>query len=193
MRPISPRSLVVAIAAFAFLVAGCGTSGGSDAADDPTTTAGKAATTTAAVDDSTTTEAEDSTTTEAEASTTTAATAADDAICAPMKALSKSDAEANALVATGDWPKIQAFYVEQTDDIVAIYDEAIALDTEITEELKTLRSVTESAGGLAEGSSSLMDFSGKLTAQPGLTESGQAALDANAYVQETCGFPLAGF
>jgi len=133
-----------------------------------------------------------STTSEA-AVTTTEASGDATAICGPMKDLSESDAEANKLVAGGDWTKIQAFYVDNTDDIVAIYDKAIALDTEITDQLETLRSVTVSAGDLAASSSSLMDFSGKLSSQPGLAESGQAALTANDFVQETCGFALAGF
>lgn len=190
MRSSSSRLLVIVLAVAALFVAGCGSSSGSDAADDPTTTKAEAATTTEATEDSTTTEAEATTT---EAAETTEATSGDDAICAPMERLRDSDAEANKLVATGDWTKIQAFYVDNTDDIVAIYDEAIALDTEITAELETLKSVTESAGDLAASSSSLMDFSGKLTAQPNLAESGQAALDASEYVEATCGFPLAGF
>jgi hypothetical protein len=185
----TPLRLVLAAAAASLVLAGCGTSSGSDASDEPTTTA--AGGTTTAPSDATTTTAEGTTT--AIETTTTTASSGDDAICAPMKALSDSDAEANRIVATGDWPKIKAFYVDHTDDIVAIYDEAIALDTEITDELKTLRSVTVSAGDLAEGSSDLMDFSAKLTAQPNLAASSQAALTASDYVQETCGFPLAGF
>lgn len=189
----TPRRTVLFTAAMAaVLLVGCGTSSGSDAADDPTTTVAEAATTTQD-EGGTTTEAEGTTTTEVESTTTTGASDDGGAICAPMKALAASDAEANQLVAGGDWAKIQAFYVGQTDDIVAIYDEAIALDTEITDDLETLRSVTVSAGDLAESSSSLMDFSSKLSSQPGLAESGQAALSANEYVQETCGFPLAGF
>jgi hypothetical protein len=186
------RPVLFAAAVAVAVLVGCGTSSGSDAADEATTTAAAAVTTTRD-DGATTTEAEGTTTTEVEPTTTTAASGDGDAICAPMKALAESDAEANALVATGDWAKIQAFYVGETDDIVAIYDEAIALDTEITDDLETLRSVTVSAGDLAESSSSLMDFSGKLSAQPNLAASGQAALSANEYVEETCGFPLAGF
>ena len=192
MHRTPARTVLLVVAIAAVLLSGCGASGGSDAADDTTTSAADAATTTSLSDEVSNTEADETTTTEAEATTTSAATGGD-AICAPMKALSESDAEANQLVASGDWSKIKAFYVGQTDDIVAIYDEAIALDTEITAELETLRSVTVSAGDLAEGSSSLMDFSGRLSAQPGLAASGEAALTANEYVEKTCGFPLAGF
>jgi hypothetical protein len=191
MLRTSGRTVLFTAAMAAALLAGCGTSSGSDAAEDATTTAAEATTTTEAEGTTTEPEAEGTTTTEAEDTTTTATS--DDAICAPMKALAESDAEANQLVASGDWLEIQAFYVDQTDDIVAIYDEAIALDTEITPQLETLRSVTVSAGDLAKGSSSLMDFSGKLMAQPGLSESSGAALRANEYVEETCGFSLAGF
>lgn len=191
MHRTPARTVLLVVAIAAVLLSGCGASGGSDAADDTTTSAADAATTSLS-DEVSNTEADETTTTEAEATTTSAATGGD-AICAPMKALSESDAEANQLVASGDWSKIKAFYVGQTDDIVAIYDEAIALDTEITAELETLRSVTVSAGDLAEGSSSLMDFSGRLSAQPGLAASGEAALTANEYVEKTCGFPLAGF
>lgn len=192
-RTSSRFALVLASASVALLLAGCGASGGDDASDDTTTT--KAGATTTEASDTTavaTTAAEDTTTTEAKA-TTTAAPAGDEAICPPMKALSTSDAEANKLVSGGNWPAIQAFYVDNTDDIVAIYDEAIAVDTEITADLETLRSVTVSAGDLAASSSDLMDFSGKLASQPGLAESGQAALRANEFTQKTCGFPLAGF
>ena len=188
LRSFRPLVLVAAVAAA--LLAGCGTSSGSDAADGTTTSAADDGATTV-VDEASTTEAEDATTTRPEATTTAAPD--DDAICGPLKALSASDAEANRLVATGDWPKIKAFYVDQTDDIIAIYDEAIALDTEITADLEALRSVTVSAGKLAEASSSLMDFSGKLMAQPGLSESSQAALRASAFSEDTCGFALAGF
>ncbi len=190
MTRTSARTVLVTVAIAATFLAGCGSSSGSDAADEPTTTEAKATTTEAA--ESTTTGAEGTTTSEA-AVTTTEASGDATAICGPMKDLSESDAEANKLVAGGDWTKIQAFYVDNTDDIVAIYDKAIALDTEITDQLETLRSVTVSAGDLAASSSSLMDFSGKLSSQPGLAESGQAALTANDFVQETCGFALAGF
>lgn len=184
------RVALLSLATAALLLAGCGTSSGSDASEDPTTTAAEKSTTTA-TDDATTTEAEAPTTTEADGPTTTVASG--DGICAPLKALAASDAEANALVAGGNWPEIQAFYVDQTDDIVAIYDEAIAFDTEITPELETLREVTVSSGDLAAESSDLMEFSSKLIAQPGLTESGTAALAASAFSEETCGFPLVTF
>lgn len=185
----SARTVLVTAVIAAALLAGCGSSSGSDAADETTTSEAKATTTEGA--EPTTTEAEAATTTEAV--TTTAASGGADAICGPMKDLAASDAEANKLVAGGDWAKIKAFYVDNTDDIVAIYDEAIAVDTEITGELETLREVTVSAGDLAASSSNLMDFSSKLSSQPGLAASSQAALTANTFVEETCGFPLAGF
>lgn len=188
MRRHPARAALLAVAIASALLAGCGASSGSDAADGTTTAVTGSTAPTAS---STTTEPEASTTTEAEATTT--AEPGDDAICGPLKDLKEADAESNKLVATGNWPAIKAFYVEQTDDIVAIYDEAIGYDSEITPELKTLRSVTVSAGDLAAASTSLMDFSGKLAAQPELAASTSAALKANDFARETCGFALAGF
>lgn len=194
MRAAPIRSaLVVATLALA-LLAGCGTSGGSDASDDASKAEG---TTTAATTEEATVPSEDEvTTTEAEeegATTTTEASPDGDEICGLLDELKTLDAEANDLVAAGDWTRIQAFYVDNTDDLISLYDDAIALDTEISDELETLRSVSESAGDLAEESTSLMDFGTKLAAQPGLDESSAAALTANEFSQETCGFPLAGF
>lgn len=188
MRRHPARPVLLALAVAAALLAGCGASSGSDASDGTTTSTAGATTSGAG---GTTTEPDGPTTTEAEATTTSPTD--DEGICKPLKDLSESDAEANALVAGGDWSKIQAFYVGQTDDIVAIYDEAIGYDSEITPELETLRSVTVSAGDLAAASKDLMDFSSKLTSQPDLAASGAAAMKANQFAQETCGFPLAGF
>lgn len=190
MRRHPARAALLAVAVASALLAGCGASSGTDAADG-TTTAPTSSSTTAKPGERTTTEPEASTTTEAESTTT--AVPGDDAICGPLQDLKDADAESNKLVATGDWPAIKAFYVEQTDDIVAIYDEAIGYDSDITAELTTLRSVTVSAGDLAAESTSLMDFSGKLAAQPELAASTSAALKANDFARQTCGFALAGF
>jgi hypothetical protein len=189
MRRHPTRAVLLVVAIAATFLAGCGSSSGSDAADATTTSAAGATTTEA---DGTTTEPDAATTTEAEAPTTTGPAGGDE-ICGPLKELSEKDAKANGLVAGGNWSAIKAFYVEQTDDIVAIYDEAIGYDSEITDDLETLRSVTVSAGDLAASSKDLMDFSAKLTAQPGLADSSAAALAANDFAQETCGFALAGF
>jgi hypothetical protein len=188
MRRNPTRAPLLAVAIAVVLLAGCGASSGSDAADGTTTSGGRATTT---QDGGTTIAPDATTTTEADGSTTTAPTD-DDGICGPLKDLADFDAKAQRLVAGGNWPEIKAFYVGQAQDIVAIYDDAIGYDSEITPELKTLRAVTVSAGDLAEASKDLMDFSTKLTAQPGLSESGAAALKANDFARETCGFPLAG-
>jgi ABC-type transport system substrate-binding protein len=188
MRHHPTRTVLLAAAIASALLAGCGASSGSDAADGPTTSVARS---TAPEGSSTTTEPDGTTTTEA--TTTTAATpTGDDGICAPLKDLREADAESSKLVASGDWTAIKAFYVDKTDDIVAIYDEAIGFDSAITPELETLRSVTVSAGDLAAASSDLMDFSGKLIAQPELSASTGAALKANEFATKTCGFGLAG-
>lgn len=189
MRSTSARRVLLAVV-LAALLAGCGTSSGSDA-DDAATTPSVAATTTEARG-TTTPGSEGSTTTKAEPTTTTEAPS-DDAFCASMEDLAASDAKANSLVASGEWPKIKAFYADQTDDILAIYDEAIALDSEITPQLKTLRSVSVSSRDLAQSSSSLMELGGKLASQPGLAATSRATLEASRYVEDTCGFPLLSF
>lgn len=188
--PLRP-ALAASVLILAALLVGCGASSGEDAGGDEATTTTEAEAATTEDDGGETTETTEA---EEEATTTAASGGSDDeAVCAALQDLADSDAEANQLVAGGDWAKIQAFYVDNTDDIVAIYDELIAAETEVTAEFETLRAVTVSAGDLAAESTSLMDYSSKLTAQPGLAESGQAALDANDFAEQTCGFSLAGF
>lgn len=187
----APRVIVAAAAlALAVVLVGCGGSSGDGAADATTTAAG--AVTTTRADDPATTSTESPTTTEAK--TTTTAPAADPkAVCAPLKALGNIDARANSVVATGDWPKIKAFYLDQTDDIVAIYDDAIAADSAITADLETLRQVTVDTGAIAGRSTSLIDFGSKLVADPAMSASGAATLRANDFTEKTCGFSLGPF
>lgn len=169
----------------------CGGGSGNDAADGPTiTTQAERPSTTAAV--TSTTETTSATTPE-EPSTTTAAPTDDKAICPTLKRLGEVDAKAQATVATGDWARIKAFYVDETATTLAIYDDAIGFETELTPDLKTLRAVSVATRDVAAKATSFMAFTSGLMAMPEAATSGAAALNANAYAKKTCGFPLASF
>ena len=186
----TPLRLVLIAAVAALLLAGCGTSGGDDASDSPTTT--KADTATTAPEDTTTeAEVDDTTdTTEAEPTDTTAPAGED--ICVPLKVLSDFDKESGALINGGDWPATQQFFIDHTDDVLAAYDDAIAIDSEVTADLEALKAVTETTADTAAGSSDLMDFSTKLLDQPGIMEAGASGLALNTFAEENCGFSTGG-
>ncbi|HWJ97123.1 MAG TPA: hypothetical protein VNQ33_03120 [Acidimicrobiales bacterium] len=171
------------------LVAACGASGGDDAAG--TTSASKSGSTTSAAP---TTEAADATeTTEADDPAETAeADAPGDDICVPLKVLSDFDIESSQLVNGGDWAATQAYFVEHTDDVLAAYDEAIAMDSEVEDDLKALRAVTETTAETAADSTGLMDFSAKLLDQPGIMEAGAAGFALNTFAEDNCGFSTGG-
>ncbi|WP_421120370.1 hypothetical protein ACE2AJ_03350 [Aquihabitans daechungensis] len=182
----TPLRLALIAGAAALLLAACGTSGGDDASDRPTTTA--EATSTAPTD---TTAPEPADTTETEEPTETTAPADED-LCVPLKVLSDYDIESARLISVGDWAAIQAFFVEETDSVLGAYDDAIALDSEFTEDLEALRAVSEGTAELAGESNDLMDLSGKLTSLPGIQEAGQAGMRVNEYAEENCGFSTGG-
>lgn len=190
----TPIRLVVLAVASAALLAGCGASGGSDAKADVTTTAPASDGTTTVPDDtSDTTEVPDTTdTTPDTPDTTVAEEPAGDDICVPLKVLSDFDIDSAELINGGDWPATQQFFVENTDDVLAAYDEAIAIDSEVTEDLKALKAVTETTAETARDSSDLTDFSGKLLAQPGIMEAGESGFALNTFAEENCGFSTGG-
>jgi hypothetical protein len=180
--PRTPIRLLLAASAVALVLAGCGTSSGSDAAGGTTTTKAQATTTAAS---------EVTDTTEAAAPTETTAPAEDD-ICVPLKVLSDYDIASARLIAVGDWTAIQAYFVEKTDAVLAAYDDAIAIDSEVTDDLKELRTISEGTAELAADATDLMDLSGKLTALPGLQSAGAAGERLNAFAEEKCGFSTGG-
>ncbi len=189
------RRLPALLAASLLLVlgaAGCSSSSSDDAA---TTTA---PTTVAGGDESTTTEATDTTdTTEAadDSSSTTDAevTDADDAGCAALKKISDFDVESSKLINGGaEWSEIQAFFVDKTDDVLAAYDDAIATNPDVADDLTTLRDYTDGIDEIAAEATDLADLGAKLAEVPGVTEAGQAGLALNEYAQTNCGFSTGG-
>jgi hypothetical protein len=181
MPRTTPRLVaLLAAAAVAFVLVGCGASGGSDADDSSTTTA----------------EAEGTTTTRAADTSETTEAASEDAdgegICAPLKVLSDYDAESAQLVDDGDWGAAQDYFVNSTDDVVAAYDDAIDLDTDLTDDLVILRRVTEKTAEFAAESSDISELSDKLLALPDIEEAGDAGLRLNTFAEEQCGFSTSG-
>lgn len=184
--PRTPLRLALATVMAAVLLASCGTSSGSDASDDPTTTA-PAPTTTVPSD---TTEAEPTATTAVD--TTAVEEPAGDDICVPLKVLSDFDIESAQLINGSDWSATQQFFVDNTDDVLAAYDDAIAFDSEVTADLEALKAVTETTAETAADSTDLMDFSSKLLAEPGIVEAGQSGVVLNIFAQTECGFSTGG-
>ena len=166
---------------------------GSDA-DDSATETTAASTTEASVE---TTDAPDTTDASetTEVSETTAADGTESAssdLCVPLKKLSDFDQESATIIAGGDWAAIQQFFVASTPSVLDAYDEAIALDSDLTEALTTLRGITDGTSELAAESTDLMDFAGRLTALPGIIEAGQDGFELNEFAQSTCGFSTGG-
>lgn len=174
-------ALLVSIACLLF--AGCGASGGDDAADEPTTTKAEATTTT----ETDTTEVD---TTDVE--TTEVDDPEGGEICEPLQVLSDFDSESAELIDEGDWPTIQAYFVEHTDDVLAAYDDAIALDTELSSDLEELRGITEGTADLAADSSSLEELGTRLLDDPDIASAGEAGFRLNEFAQENCGFSTGG-
>lgn len=191
---ISPRSWLAVPFAVLLIFAGCSSSGG-DEDSAPTTTA-------AEVDDSTTTTAggDETTTTSAGAETTTTTSGASspggggdhDEICGLLRQISDYDAEASAVVAGSDWSAVQEFYVSTADRVVGVYDEAIALDTDLSADLETLKAVAERTGPLAAESSNLDEYATALIADPSIDAATEPALRVNAFAETTCGFSTGG-
>jgi hypothetical protein len=184
LMPRTPLRFVLAACAITLALAGCSTSGSDDA--DKATTTKPEATTTAPVDTTETTA-----TTEAEEPTETTAPAGDD-ICVPLKVLSDYDIQSGRIIAGGDWAAIQAFFVAQTDPVLAAYDDAIAIDSEVTADLKELRAVSEGTAELAGSATSLADLSDKLLSLPGIESAGAAGLRLNTFAEANCGFSTGG-
>jgi len=182
MHP-SPR-LVLITAAVTILLAGCGGSSG-DAADGPSTT--KATSNTTEAPPTSTTAATSTTRGSGEPVATTVAGKATDELCGPLGVITDFDAQTSRLVSAGNWPAIQAYYVDHTDEMVAAYDEAIALDTDLTTDLQNLRAVTAASDELAAKSDSLMAFGTALSSQPGLMAATASANRVLQYTQEHCG------
>lgn len=183
---IRARSLSLFVPlALAVALVGCSSS--DDAAEDTSTSIS----TTEAAGDTTTTEAaaSESTTTVAASS---GSTESDEEICASLKVLSDYDGQSAQLIAAGDWPAIQKFFVEQTQTVIDAYDRAIATGSDLTAELTQLRDITDGTSELAASSTDLADFGGKLAALPGLLEAGQAGLTLNTFAESTCGFSTGG-
>lgn len=187
--PRTPLRTVVLVLIASALLAACGASGGDDAAD---TTSAKSGSTTTAAPAAETTEATDTTEVDEPTETTEAATPAGDDICVPLRVLSDFDIQSAELVNGGDWPATQAYFVENTDEVLAAYDEAIAMDSEVTEDLQKLRGVTETTAATAADSSDLVDFSTKLLDQPGIMEAGASGFALNEFAEENCGFSTGG-
>jgi hypothetical protein len=175
-----PLALVV-------LIAGCSSS------DDAAEGGSSSSTTTEAADSSTTTEATDAETSTTEA-TDAAEVSADDAaeICDALQPLSDYDAASAAVVATGDWAAVQQFFIESTQPVIAAYDQAIAVGSDLSADLTQLRDVTSGTSELAAQSSDLMDFAGRLGALPGIIEAGEAGLRLNTFAEANCGFSTGG-
>lgn len=186
--PLVRRSLVALVAFLA--LAGCSSSGGEDA----TTTTEARATTEAATDTepTETTEPDTTETTERDTTETTDGGEAGE-VCDALQAISDYDVASGELVNGGaDWPELQAFFVDNTESVLAAYDDAIAADSEVTDELIVLRDFTEGTGDLAADSSSLEDFGSKLTSNPDVLEAGQAGETLNTFAEENCGFSTGG-
>ena len=187
------RTGLVAAALLSVTLTACGSSGGSDAApakaDATTTSAAKPgsdrSTTTSAGDETTSTDGSDD-------QTTTSAAPADggEAICTPLKKISDFDLEtAAALKAQKPWSEVQATYIHDTQDVLAAYDEAIAVaPADLAADLKTLRDFTAPSAEMARNATSLLDLGLALSNQDGLMEAGQAGLHLDAYARKTCGF-----
>jgi hypothetical protein len=186
----TPPRLLVALAVGTLLLGACGTSGGDDASTtkaDATTTSPTADETTATTEDGDATEPTDTT-------DTPVGDGGDEGgeICGPLKVLSDFDAESARITQAGDWPDVQAFFVDHTDEVLAAYDDAIALDSEVTDDLEQLRDVTDTTVETAADADSLEDFSTKLLAKPGIMEAGAAGIALDDFAQEHCGFSTGG-
>ncbi|MGN6694567.1 MAG: hypothetical protein ACTHN0_10360 [Aquihabitans sp.] len=184
----TPLRAVLLVSIACLLFAGCGASGGDDAADEPTTTQSEATTTTET--DTTEVDTTDVETTDVE--TTEADDPAGDEICEPLQVLSDFDAESAQLIDEGDWPTIQAYFVDHTDDVLTAYDDAIALDTDLSDDLEELRSITAGTADLAAESSSLEELGTKLLDDPDIASAGEAGFRLNEFAEETCGFSTGG-
>lgn len=184
MAALRSRAVLVA-AVVLFLGVGCGASGGKEDVSSPTTDAPA----TSAPD---TTEVEDVPATTDDVEVDDSIDPADEEICGPLQALSDYDTESADVIARDDWTEIKAFLLDETDGVLAVYDDAIAADSEITEDLEALRAITETYSDLARASSSLEDFSQQLLAAPELEAAGDAALRVNDFSIEFCGVSTGG-
>ena len=188
--------VVAFLVPFALTVAlvGCGTSSGDDASDTTAGATTTAAETTAGQETTETTVDEEPTeTTETtEVTEETEPAGGDEDLCEPLQVLSDYDQASADIIAGGDWTAIQAYFVDSTQPVLDAYDEAIALDTDLTDDLEELRAITEGTAELAAESTDLMDLSGKLLALPGIDSAGQAGLRLNTFAEATCGFSTGG-
>jgi len=87
---------------------------------------------------------------------------------------------------------VQRFFIDTAPGVLAAYDDAIALGTDLSDDLEVLKGVTEHTEAYAGESASLDEFATKLAGQPGLTAAGQSALAVNAFAEATCGFSTGG-
>lgn len=179
------RIVLIATAAALALLAGCGTSAGDDALDETTTTAATATTAAPTKDGTETTEVETTEVDDTEPS-------GDDDLCAALQVLSQYDIDSAEIINSGDWEATQAFFVDRTADVLTAYDDAIALDTELSADLEAMRAITEGTADMAADSDDLAELSDKLLSQPGLMEAGEAGIRVNEYAQEHCGFSTGG-
>ena len=107
--------------------------------------------------------------------------------------ISDFDVESSKLINGGaEWSEIQAFFVDKTDDVLAAYDDAIATNPDVADDLTTLRDYTDGIDEIAAEAAALADLGAKLAEVPGVTEAGQAGLALNEYAQTNCGFSTGG-
>lgn len=181
---------IAGVAVLLVLVAGCSTSGERSAEAPPTT---DAPSTTVAGETTTTGADAPSTTTPASSTTPAEPTGGDEDVCAALQRIRDFDTESSDLIdADADWPELQQFFIDTTPGVLAAYDDAIAANSEITEELEILRDFSSQTADIAAEASSLEDFGLRLNDVPGVAEAGTAGLALNEFAMDTCGFATGG-
>jgi hypothetical protein len=181
------RCVQGSVLSLVLLLAACGASGGEDANSPFDGEAGDRATTTEA-DATTEPSGSDAGDDGGSTETTEAAEPSGDGACDALRVIADYDIEAGDLIASSSWADVQAFFIDSIPEVTAAYDDAIAAVPELAEPLATLRDFTASTADTAADATSVEDFGFAMLDLPGVMEGGAAALEVNAYAEETCGF-----
>jgi hypothetical protein len=194
-RRTVPLSIVLpAVLALSALLAACGVSGGDDGsaggdgAERTTVEEGSGSAAPEEEPDGQTTAVPEETTVPDETTVPEEGPSSDAEGCDALRAIADYDIEAGELIESAPWPEVQAFFVDSLPDVLAAYDDAIVAVPAQADTLTTLRDFTATTGDVAAEASSVEDLGLALLDLPGITESGQAALELNDYATETCGF-----
>jgi len=140
-------------------------------------------------DDSSSTAAGDPTAASESTSADGTTEAAADDICVPLKVIRDYDVEASQAAANGgDWPQLQKELTEGMPVVLDAYDDAIAIDSDVHDDLVVLRDFTAATEDAAKNSSSIEEFASAAMALPNVEQAGRAGLSVSTFSEKECGF-----